>query len=65
MKPILRRCSSPLTEKDVQALAEFLRQSTSPNETHLHSLLEKHPAVLQVLGFHEFVSEFPLEHDSV
>jgi hypothetical protein len=56
--PTLYRCCAT-TESDIQALAEFLRTATRPEE-ELHRLLEATPGVVGALGFCEFVSEFPL-----
>jgi Rad4 beta-hairpin domain 3/Domain of unknown function (DUF4263) len=59
MLPILFRSGRRLEEADIQALAEYL-QAADPSETHLHRLFETHPAIIGVLGFIEFLSEFPL-----
>ena len=46
--------------RDLQALAEFLRHASQRDEKDLQHLLEKHPAIVGVLGFCEFTSEHPL-----
>jgi hypothetical protein len=59
MQTRLYRSGQRVSQADVQALAEFLR-TTNGGESHLHRLLEAHPAIMGALGFLEFVSEFRL-----
>lgn len=55
----LYRCIPSVSGNDVQALAEFLRE-TDGSETKLHRLIEAHPAIVGALGFLEFFSETAL-----
>ena len=59
MSSTLYRSGRRVSSADVQALAEVL-WTTDGVETHLHRLLEAHPAIIGALGFVEFVSEYPL-----
>ncbi len=59
MPSVLYRSGRRIEEADIQALAEFLRQ-TDGDEKALHRLLERHPAIIGALGYIEFLSEVPL-----
>ncbi|WP_438034706.1 Shedu anti-phage system protein SduA domain-containing protein [Sorangium sp. So ce204] len=52
--------TDPVSEDDVRELKEFLHGSLTGDEAALHRLLERHPALVGVLGFSEFASEQPL-----
>jgi hypothetical protein len=55
-----------LTSDDIRALAEFLISDRISSEAKFHRLLETHPALLGVLGYVRFLSEFQiLKRDSV
>ncbi|MFO0609357.1 MAG: DUF4263 domain-containing protein [Polyangiales bacterium] len=51
---------TPITENDVKELKDFLSGNATGDERALHRLLERHPALIGVLGFSEFASEQPL-----
>jgi hypothetical protein len=53
-----------LRDQDVRALAVFLSASDEASEGQLQTLLKSHPALLSVLGFSEFCTEFPLRKDA-
>ena len=59
MVPVLFRSARRIAESDIRALAEYLG-SAEPIEAQLHRVLEAHPPIIGALGFHEFVSEFPI-----
>jgi hypothetical protein len=52
--------SRPVTEADVRELKAFLSGPAVSDERAFHTLLERHPALVGVLGFSEFSSEHPL-----
>jgi HJR/Mrr/RecB family endonuclease len=54
------RAEHPPTTSDIRELREFLASPLIEDEKELQRLLEKHPALVGVLGFTDFVSEFPL-----
>lgn len=48
----------PLISDDIQALDEFLKSKSFFKEKQFHKLFEEHPALLNVLGYIKFISEF-------
>jgi 5-methylcytosine-specific restriction endonuclease McrA len=56
----LYEAKSPPTEEDARSLREFLFSDRVGDELALHALIERHPALIHVLGFSEFASEHPL-----
>ena len=59
MPSVLYRSGRRIEEADIQAMAEFLRE-TDGDERALHRLLARHPAIIGALGYIEFLSEVPL-----
>jgi len=49
-----------LKTDDIRAFAEFLDSSEDPPERSFHSLLKRHPALLGVLGYVQFLSEYSI-----
>jgi len=54
------RSDSPPQPSDVRELKAFLEGSQVEDERALQTLLEEHPQLVGILGFSEFVSEYPL-----
>lgn len=55
-----------LTSDDIRALAEFLSSRCGQSEAKFHRLFETHPALLGVLGYVRFLSEYAIpKRDSV
>jgi HJR/Mrr/RecB family endonuclease len=54
------RAQSPPTPSDVRELKTFLESPLVEDEKALQQLLERHPQLIGVLGFSEFLSEVPL-----
>jgi hypothetical protein len=52
--------SGPPTSDDVRALKEFLESENVGNEKALQALFQAHPPLIGVLGFSEFIAEYPL-----
>jgi len=54
------RANKPPTVDDVRELTNFLTSPLAGDEKALQHLLERHPSLVGVLGFCEFLSEVPL-----
>jgi hypothetical protein len=52
--------SGRLTTDDVRALKAFLESDEVGNEKALQALFQAHPLLMVVLGFSEFIAEYPL-----
>lgn len=54
------RAGIPPTAADVRELKAFLESPLAEDEKALQHLLERHPALIGVLGFSDFLSEVPI-----
>ena len=59
-KPTIYNSSVRPSRGDLVALSEFLNRSTKCSEKDLQRLLEQHPAIIGLLGYCEFFSEYPV-----
>ena len=54
------RAEEPPTVADVRELKAFLDSFSADDEKSLQHLLERHPSLIGVLGFSDFLSEAPI-----
>ena len=54
------RASAAPTADDVRELKAFLEGSRASDEKSLQRLLERHPFLVGILGFSDFISEVPI-----
>lgn len=58
--PTIYQAATRPSPGDLQAFSEFLRHADERSEKDLQRLLERHPSIIGVLGYCQFISEHPL-----